>query len=37
MHILFAEDSQMIAKPVIQSLEDGGHRVTHVLDALVHI
>lgn len=32
MHILFAEDSQMIAKPVIQALEDGGHRVTHVLD-----
>ncbi len=32
MHILFAEDSPMVAKPIIKALEDAGHRVTHVLD-----
>lgn len=32
MHILFAEDSRMIALPIIQSLEQAGHRVTHVTD-----
>lgn len=30
MHILFAEDSMMLAKPVIEALEKEGHRVTHV-------
>lgn len=32
MHILFAEDSRMLAAPVIKMLERDGHRVTHVLD-----
>lgn len=32
MHILFAEDSRMLAKPVIRVLEANGHRVTHVFD-----
>jgi diguanylate cyclase (GGDEF)-like protein/PAS domain S-box-containing protein len=32
MHILFAEDSRMLALPVIQVLETAGHRVTHVFD-----
>jgi diguanylate cyclase (GGDEF)-like protein/PAS domain S-box-containing protein len=32
MHILFAEDSPMVAKPIIKALEEGGHRVTHVPD-----
>ena len=32
MHILFAEDSRMLAAPVIKMLERDGHRVTHVLN-----
>jgi diguanylate cyclase (GGDEF)-like protein/PAS domain S-box-containing protein len=39
MHILFAEDSRMLAMPVIKVLEEAGHRVTHVFDgaaAIVH-
>ena len=34
MHILFAEDSRMLAMPVIQALEQEGHRVTHVFDGV---
>ncbi len=34
MHILFAEDSAMIAKPIIKVLEENGHRITHVGDGL---
>lgn len=37
MHILFAEDSRMIAKPIIQTLESAGHRVTHVTDGALAV
>ncbi|MEI7841393.1 MAG: diguanylate cyclase [Gallionellaceae bacterium] len=37
MHILFAEDSKMIALPIIKALEDSGHRVTHVTDGVAAI
>ena len=37
MHILFAEDSRMLAMPVIQALEQDGHRVTHVFDGVAAV
>lgn len=37
MHILFAEDSRMMATPVIKALEDEGHSITHVFDGVAAV